>query len=109
MSLRTRTRPGEFDPLDWVLEHWQAQDRPDAEHFLAVSALFRTYQAVTARTDEILKRFELTRTGYLLLVTLFLTRDRSRAVSIRGSRARYRPTSRLGAPRDVLRRSCYGG
>ena len=34
-SLRTRTRPGEFDPLDWVLEHWQAQDRPDAEHFLA--------------------------------------------------------------------------
>src|SRR4030088_2574184 len=80
VNLRTRTRPGEFDPLDWVLEHWQAQDRPDAEHFIALSALFRTYQAVTARTDEILKRFELTRTGYLLLTTLFLTRDNSRAL-----------------------------
>ena len=91
--LRTRTRPGEFDPLDWVLEHWQAQDRPDAEHFLAVSALFRTYQAVTARTDEVLKRFDLTRTGYLLLVTLFLTRDRSRALGYLSRQLMVHPTT----------------
>ncbi len=91
--LRTRTRPGEFDPLDWVLEHWQAQDRPDAEHFLAVSALFRTYQAVTARTDEILKRFELTRTGYLLLVTLVLTRDQTRALGYLSRQLMVHPTT----------------
>jgi DNA-binding MarR family transcriptional regulator len=93
LTLRTRTRPGEFDPLDWVLEHWQAQDRPDAEHFIALSALFRTYQAVTARTDEILKRFELTRTGYLLLTTLFLTRDNSRALGYLSRQLMVHPTT----------------
>jgi DNA-binding MarR family transcriptional regulator len=93
LTLRTRTRPGEFDPLDWVLEHWQAQGRPDAEHFLAVSALFRTYQAVTARTDEVLKQFELTRTGYLLLTTLFLTRDNSRALGYLSRQLMVHPTT----------------
>jgi len=93
LTLRTRTRPGEFDPLDWVLEHWQAQGRPDAEHFLAVSALFRTYQAVTARTDEVLKRFELTRTGYLLLTTLFLSRDNSRALGYLSRQLMVHPTT----------------
>lgn len=92
-TLRTRTRPGEFDPLDWVLEHWQAQGRPDAEHFLAVSALFRTYQAVTARTDEVLKRFDLTRTGYLLLTTLFLSRDNSRALGYLSKQLMVHPTT----------------
>ena len=93
MNLRTRTRPGEFDPLDWVLEHWQAQDRPDAEHFLAVSALFRTYQAVTGSTDEVLKRFDLTRTGYLLLATLFLSRDNSRALGYLSKQLMVHPTT----------------
>ena len=91
--LRTRTRPGEFDPLDWVLEHWQAQDRPDAEHFLAVSALFRTHQAVTVRQDEILKQFDLTRTGYLLMVTLFLSKDASRPLGQLSKQLMVHPTT----------------
>jgi DNA-binding MarR family transcriptional regulator len=93
MRLRTRTRPGEFDPLDWVLEHWQAQERPDAEHFLAVSALFRTYQAVTARQDELLKPFDLTRTGYLLMVTLFLSKDASRPLGQLSRQLMVHPTT----------------
>ena len=93
MRLRTRTRPGEFDPLDWVLEHWQAQDRPDAEHFLAVSALFRTHQAVTARQDELLKQFDLTRTGYLLMVTLFLSKDQSRPLGQLSKQLMVHPTT----------------
>ena len=93
MRLRTRTRPGEFDPLDWVLEHWQAQNRPDAEHFLAVSALFRTYQAVTARQDEVLKQYELTRTGYLLMVTLFLSKDGSRPLGQLSRQLMVHPTT----------------
>ena len=92
-SLRTRTRPGEFDPLDWVLEHWQAQGRPDAEHFLAVSALFRTYQAVTTLQDEVLKQFELTLTGYLLMVTLFLSRDASRPLGQLSRQLMVHPTT----------------
>jgi DNA-binding MarR family transcriptional regulator len=93
LRLRTRTRPGEFDPLDWVLEHWQAQDRPDAEHFLAVSALFRTHQAVTARQDELLKQFDLTRTGYLLMVTLFLSKDQSRPLGQLSKQLMVHPTT----------------
>jgi DNA-binding MarR family transcriptional regulator len=93
LRLRTRTRPGEFDPLDWVLEHWQAQNRPDAEHFLAVSALFRTYQAVTARQDEVLKQYELTRTGYLLMVTLFLSKDGSRPLGQLSRQLMVHPTT----------------
>ena len=93
MRLKTRTRPGEFDPLDWVLEHWQAQERPDAEHFLAVSALFRTHQAVTARQDELLKPFDLTRTGYLLMVTLFLSKDASRPLGQLSRQLMVHPTT----------------
>jgi DNA-binding MarR family transcriptional regulator len=93
MTLRTRTRPDEFDPLDWVLEHWQAQNRPAAEHFVAASSLFRTYQAVTARFDEVLSEFELTRTGYLLLVTLFLSGDRARPLSYLSRNLLVHPTT----------------
>jgi len=93
VTLRTRTHPDEFDPLDWVLEHWQAQDRPDAEHFLAVSALFRTHQAVTARQDELLKQFDLTRTGYLLMVTLFLSKDQSRPLGQLSKQLMVHPTT----------------
>jgi DNA-binding MarR family transcriptional regulator len=93
VKLQTRTRPGEFDPLDWVLEHWQAQGRPDAEHFLAVSALFRTYQAVTTRQDEMLKQFDLTRTGFLLMVTLFLSRDASRPLGQLSRQLMVHPTT----------------
>jgi DNA-binding MarR family transcriptional regulator len=93
VTLRTRTRPDEFDPLDWVLEHWQAQNRPAAEHFVAASSLFRTYQAVTARFDEVLSEFELTRTGYLLLATLFLSGDRARPLSYLSRHLLVHPTT----------------
>jgi len=46
-----------------------------------------------ARTDEILKRFELTRTGYLLLTTLFLTRDNSRALGYLSRQLMVHPTT----------------
>ena len=93
MTLRTRTHPDEFDPLDWVLEHWQAQNRPAAEHFVAASSLFRTYQAVTARFDEVLTEFELTRTGYLLLATLFLSEDKVRPLSYLSRHLLVHPTT----------------
>ena len=93
MSLRTRTHPDEFDPLDWVLEHWQAQNRPAAEHFVAASSLFRTHQAVTARWDEVLSESELTRTGYLLLATLFLSGDRARPLSYLSRNLLVHPTT----------------
>jgi DNA-binding MarR family transcriptional regulator len=76
-----------------VLEHWQAQDRPDAEHFLAVSALFRTYEAVRAGTDGVLKRFGLTRTGYLLLTTLCLSRGNARPLGYLSRHLMVHPTT----------------
>jgi DNA-binding MarR family transcriptional regulator len=93
VTLRTRTRPDEFDPLDWVLEHWRAQNRPAAEYFVAASALFRTYQAVTARFDEALSEFDLTRTGYLLLATLFLSGNRARPLSYLSRHLLMHPTT----------------
>src|SRR5713226_188301 len=93
MTLRTRTRPDEFDPLNLVLEHWRAQNRPAAEHFVAASALFRTYQAVTARFEEVLSEFELTRTGYLLLATLALSGERDRPLSYLSRNLLVHPTT----------------
>jgi DNA-binding MarR family transcriptional regulator len=93
MNLQSRPRRDEFDPLDWVLEHWWAQDRPAPEHFVAASALFRTYQVVTARFEEALKRLDLTRTAYLLLVTLVLSKDATRPLGYLSRHLMVHPTT----------------
>ena len=66
------------DPVEWSREQWIAHDQPAPDQFTAMVAILRTHQAMTASIDATLRTHELTRTGYLLMTTLQLSRDRTR-------------------------------
>ena len=55
-----------------------AHGQPAADQFTAMVAILRTHQAMTASIDATLRTHDLTRTGYLLMTTLQLSRDGTR-------------------------------
>ncbi len=57
---------------------WVAHGQPAADQFTAMVAILRTHQAMTAAIDATLRTHDLTRTGYLLMTTLQLSRDGTR-------------------------------
>jgi DNA-binding MarR family transcriptional regulator len=66
------------DPVEWSREQWIAHDQPAPDQFTAMVAILRTHQAMTASIDATQRTHELTRTGYLLMTTLQLSRDGTR-------------------------------
>lgn len=74
-------KPEAADAVEWVRRRWNEQELPDGDRFAAVASLFRLHQAVVAEFDRTLRPFEVNRSMYLVLVTLFLTRDGSRKLS----------------------------
>ena len=66
------------DPVEWSREQWEAHRQPGADQFTAMVAILRTHQAMTALIDATLRTYDLTRTGYLLMTTLQLSRDGTR-------------------------------
>lgn len=52
--------------------------QPAADHFAAMAAILRTHQTVGAAMDKILRGQDLSRTGYLLMTTLRMSRDCTR-------------------------------
>jgi DNA-binding MarR family transcriptional regulator len=66
------------DPVEWSREQWIAHDQPAPDQFTAMVAILRTHGAMTASIDTTLRTHELTRTGYLLMTTLQLSRDGTR-------------------------------
>jgi DNA-binding MarR family transcriptional regulator len=66
------------DPVEWSREQWIAHDQPAPDQFTAMVAILRTHGAMTASIDTTLRARELTRTSYLLMTTLELSRDGTR-------------------------------
>ena len=66
------------DPVQWSREQWVAHHQPAPSQFTAMVAILRTHQAMTAAIDVVLRGHDLTRTGYLLMTTLQLSRDGTR-------------------------------
>src|SRR4051812_5378358 len=69
------------DAVEWVRRHWAAEGLPDADRFATVASLFRLNQAVGAEFDRALRPFEVNRSMYLVLVTLFLSPEGARKLS----------------------------
>jgi DNA-binding MarR family transcriptional regulator len=66
------------DPIDWVGHYWQDQGLGDGRTFLAMGSLLRMHTLMTAAIDRVLKDFEVTRSGYLVLSTVQLSADGTR-------------------------------
>ena len=85
----------EPDPVEWVRQHWAEMGLPDPDMFAAMAALLRSHQMVVAALEAELKTAELTLTltGYLVLVTLLMSRDQTRPLGQLSKHLMIHPTS----------------
>ena len=67
------------DQFDWVADRWDPAVLGDPAGFLALGALLRAHTAVIAAVDAVLREWGVSRTGYLVLVTLVLADDGTRS------------------------------
>jgi DNA-binding MarR family transcriptional regulator len=67
----------DVDPIEWSRRRWQEGRQPDAERFAAMAAILRTHQTVCAGLDRALKDYDISRTAYLILSTLYVSRQSS--------------------------------
>ncbi|MFV0317247.1 MAG: MarR family winged helix-turn-helix transcriptional regulator [Microthrixaceae bacterium] len=81
------------DPVEWSRERWIDNDLPAPEQFTAMVALLRTHQAMCASIDTTLREFDLTRTGYLLMTTLQLSREGTRPLGQLSKHLMVHPTT----------------
>lgn len=81
------------DAVEWSREHWIASGQPAPEQFTAMAAILRTHQAMTASIDATLRVYDLTRTGYLLMTTLQLSRDGTRPLGQLSKHLMVHPTT----------------
>jgi DNA-binding MarR family transcriptional regulator len=81
------------DPVEWSREQWIAHDQPAPDKFTAMASILRTHQAITASIDATLRTHDLTRTGYLLMTTLLLSRDDTRPLGQLSKHLMVHPTT----------------
>src|SRR6478736_4802283 len=65
------------DPVERMRQRWLEHDEPKPEHFAAMAALLRMTILVTDEMDRVLKECQLSRTGYLILITLQASREQT--------------------------------
>jgi DNA-binding MarR family transcriptional regulator len=70
--------PEQADSVEWMRQRWSEHQAPQPEHFAAMASLLRTTVVVTEELDRVLKKNQLSRTGYLILITLQMSQDETR-------------------------------
>jgi len=68
----------EQDPVEFTREHWAANQQPGVEHFTAMGAMMRAHQLMVSEMDRVLKPHGLSRTAFLLMATLLMSREHTR-------------------------------
>jgi DNA-binding MarR family transcriptional regulator len=66
------------DAVEWMRLRWAEHQAPQPEHFAAMASLLRTTIVLTEEIDRVLKASRLSRTGYLILITLQMSREQAR-------------------------------
>jgi DNA-binding MarR family transcriptional regulator len=76
MTVDNRSGPDQFE---WVAARWDSAALGDSSGFLALGALLRAHTVIIAAVDGVLRGRDLSRTGYLVLMTLLLADDGTRS------------------------------
>jgi DNA-binding MarR family transcriptional regulator len=66
------------DSVEWMRERWEQNGVPRPAQFGAMASLLRATAVVTDEVDRVLKTVELTRTGWLVMITLQMSDDHAR-------------------------------
>jgi DNA-binding MarR family transcriptional regulator len=81
------------DPVEWTRQAWADGDLPSPDHFAAMASLLRTHQTVVTEMDKRLKPHGLSRTAYLLMATLLISRDHTRPLGQLSKQLMVHPTT----------------
>ncbi|HEY1969167.1 MAG TPA: MarR family transcriptional regulator [Pseudonocardia sp.] len=68
----------EQDPVEFTREHWASNEQPGAEYFAAMGAVMRAHALMVAELERVLKPHGLSRTAFLLMATLLMSREHTR-------------------------------
>jgi DNA-binding MarR family transcriptional regulator len=66
------------DPIAWSRSRWEELNQPDADHLAAMASILRTHQLVVANMERTLREEDLSRTAWLTMTTLQMSRNRTR-------------------------------
>ncbi|GAA5174341.1 MarR family transcriptional regulator [Pseudonocardia eucalypti] len=81
------------DPIEWSRRLWEAGKGPEPDYFAAMAAVLRLEQLVGLALDRLVREHGLSRTGYLILVTLYLREDRTLSMGQLSKRLLLHPTT----------------
>lgn len=81
------------DAVAYTRQHWADSGRPAAEHFASAAALMRTHQLLVAELDRLLKPYSLSRTAFLLMATLLMSREHTRPLGQLSRQLMVHPTT----------------
>jgi DNA-binding MarR family transcriptional regulator len=82
-----------LDSIEWSRRRWLESDGPGPDHFAAMAGLMRLEQMVGSAVDRILREHDLSRTAYLVMVTLRLDRQRTLSMGQLSKRLILHPTT----------------
>jgi len=83
----------EVDAVEYTRKHWAESGQPAADQFAAMGALMRTHQLMVAELDRLLKPHSLSRTAFLLMATLLISRDYTRPLGQLSKHLMVHPTT----------------
>jgi DNA-binding MarR family transcriptional regulator len=83
----------EVDPIEWARHVWEENKGSEPDYFAAMSAALRLEQLVGAALDRSVREHSLNRTGYLILVELYLQPDRTLSMGQLSKRLLLHPTT----------------
>lgn len=83
----------EPDSIEWMRTRWEERGAPSPSHFAAMTSVLRASVVLTEELDRVLGEQGLTRTSYLLIITLQMTENATRPLGQLSKRLLVHPTT----------------
>jgi DNA-binding MarR family transcriptional regulator len=93
MAPDRRTVAAEPDSIAWMRMRWEETGAPGPAQFAAFASVLRAAAIMTEEVDRVLKEQGLTRTGYLVLITLQVSDGSARPLGQLSKRLLVHPTT----------------
>lgn len=83
----------ENDSIGWMRERWEERGAPAPAQFAALFSVLRAAALMTEEVDRVLKEQALTRTGYMVMITLQMSEGSARPLGQLSKRLLVHPTT----------------
>lgn len=81
------------DSIGWMRDRWEERGEPAPAQFSALFSVLRAATIMTEEVDRVLKEHALTRTGYMVMITLQMSEGSARPLGQLSKRLLVHPTT----------------